>query len=441
MATSKSISAERTGSAAGSAGIAGGHAAISPAVQSSPPEASSSSKKLVYSQSMALDDFDPEKKLLQESLERMEQEKDAISRHLHQLEEESSMLREMFNTASKELNDFKKPALLVAEIVTLMDNNKAIIRVPNGNKFYCHIAQELKDLRNNDQVLIDQKTLNVVRRIDMASAFDVERFMIMEKPPENWGCIGGLQQEIKEMKEVIELPLKEPALFEKIGIHPPKGVLLYGPPGTGKTLLAKAAANSTNAAFIEIVGSELVQKFIGEGAKLVKELFALAKRKAPAIIFIDEIDAIAAVRLEIGISGEREVNRTFMQLLAELDGFDSLGNVKVIAATNRPDILDTAVTRPGRLERLIEVGLPDEKGRLEILKVHSSKMHLTKVNMKVLAKEMENFSGAEIKAVCTEAGYAAIREKRNSVTQADFLQAIESVRVENEDDDAKGLFG
>ncbi len=414
--------------------------APSPSTASSFPE-SSSEKKPFYSQSMMLEDMDAEKKILLESLERAEEEKTAINRSLRQLEEESSVLREMFNSATRELSDFKKPALLVAEVVALMDNNKAIIRVPNGNKFYCHIAQELQGLKSSEQVLVDQKTLNIVRRIDLASAFDVERFVILEKPPETWECIGGLQREIKEIKEVIELPLKNPALFEKIGIQPPKGALLYGPPGTGKTLLAKAVANSTNAAFIEVVGSELVQKFIGEGAKLVKELFALAKRKAPSIIFIDEIDAIAAVRLEMGMSGEREVNRTFMQLLAELDGFDSLGNVKVIAATNRPDILDTAVTRPGRLERLIEVGLPDEKGRLEILKVHTAKMHLTKVNMKVLAKEMENFSGAEIKAVCTEAGYAAIRAKRNSVTQADFLQAIESVRVENEDDDAKGLLG
>jgi proteasome regulatory subunit len=263
----------------------------------------------------------------------------------------------------------------------------------------------------------------------------------MEKPKERWEEIGGLQEEIQEVKEVIELPLKKPELFERIGIKPPKGILLYGPPGTGKTLLAKAAANSTHATFIEIVGSELVQKFIGEGAKLVKEIFELARKRAPAIIFIDEIDALAAMRMETGTSGEREVNRTFMQLLAELDGFKPLDKVKVIGATNRIDILDKAIIRPGRLDRLIEVGLPDEAGRLQIFKVHSAKMNLKKVNAKKLAAEMENFSGAEIRAVCMEAGYFAIRENRSYVDQQDFLKAVEKVRFEEEDEEHKHMFG
>ncbi len=246
---------------------------------------------------------------------------------------------------------------------------------------------------------------------------------------------------MREVKEVIELPLKKPELFEKIGIQPPKGILLHGPPGTGKTLLAKAVANSTNATFIEVVGSELVQKFIGEGAKLVKDIFALARKKAPTIIFIDEIDALASVRMENGTSGEREVNRTFMQLLAELDGFEHLGNVKVIGATNRIDILDQAIIRPGRLDRLIEIGLPDAAGRLEILKVHSAKMNFNKVKLKPLTEKMEEFSGAEIRAACTEAGYFAIREGRNSVTQEDFLQAIEKVKKADEEEGQKELFG
>ena len=200
-------------------------------------------------------------------------------------------------------------------------------------------------------------------------------------------------------------------------------------------------AHQEQVTFIEIVGSELVQKFIGEGAKLVKEIFNLARKKAPAIVFIDELDALAARRMETGTSGEREVSRTFMQLLAELDGFKHLDNVKIIGATNRIDILDTAITRPGRLDRLIHIGLPDSEGILEILKVHTQNMNLEKVKLKELVKEMENFSGAEIRAVCTEAGYFAIRENRSSIHQNDFLEAIEKVRTEEEDEDHKDIFG
>jgi len=299
----------------------------------------------------------------------------------------------------------------------------------------------LKDLKAGDGVIVDQKSLNVIDKIDAGGNFDVEKYVIIEKPKQNWKDIGGLGREIEEVKEVIELPLKKPHLFEKVGIMPPKGVLLYGPPGTGKTLLAKAVAHSTDATFIEVVGSELVQKFIGEGAKLVKDIFALARAKAPTIIFIDEIDALAATRMDTGTSGEREVNRTFMQLLAEIDGFKGLDNVKVIGATNRIDILDAAIIRPGRLDRLIEVDLPDETGRLEIFKVHTTKMNLQKVKLKELAQLADNFSGAEIRAVCTEAGYFAIREDREYVTQKDFEQAIEKVRFDEEDNDHQKMMG
>lgn len=369
----------------------------------------------------------------------LEIENQNLKNTLSRVNEESSLLREMFDKASKELEILKKPSLLVAEVSSL-DGNNAIIRLPNANKFYCNISKEVKDLKVDDTVLVEQKSLNIIKKIDLSKNYDVEKYVIIEKPKESWKEIGGLREEIQEVKEVIELPLKKPQLFRKVGIKPPKGILLHGPPGTGKTLLAKAVANSTNATFIEVVGSELVQKFIGEGAKLVKDIFDLARNKAPAIVFIDEIDALAAKRMDTGTSGEREVNRTFMQLLAELDGFKCLDNVKVIGATNRIDILDNAVIRPGRLDRLIEVGLPDEEGRLEILKVHSQNMNLRGVKLKKLIKIMDNFSGADIRAVCTEAGYFAIRENRNYVVQEDFLKAVEKVRQEEEETD-KGFFG
>ncbi|MEW5896846.1 MAG: AAA family ATPase [Nanoarchaeota archaeon] len=381
-----------------------------------------------------------ENKTLAQAIEKLEKEKGMINEALNKLEQESTILRQMFSNVNNELSNLKKPSLLVAEVVSVQ-NDKAVIRLPNGNKFYSYISQDVKTLLPGDNALVDQKTLNIVEKFDTLEQFEVEKFVIVEKPKESWKSIGGLDSVIREVQEVIELPLKKPKLFEKVGINPPKGILLYGPPGTGKTLLAKAVANSTDAAFIEIVGSELVQKFIGEGAKLVKDIFALARRKAPAIVFIDEIDALAAKRMENGTSGEREVNRTFMQLLAELDGFKHLDNVKVIGATNRIDILDNAIIRPGRLDRLIEVGLPDEKGRIEILKVHTAKMSLQKIKLKEISHLMERFSGAEIRAVCTEAGYFAIRENRGYVNHNDFVQAIEKVKLENEDEAEQKFFG
>ena len=396
---------------------------------------------IVYSETFEVDDPELKSKQLAASITKLEQENQQIYTNLQRLEEERGVLRNMFAKANSELENLKKPSLLVAEIVSLMDQDKAIIKLPNGNKFYCHISKEVEPLKNDDSVLVEQKSLNVVKKINLSSNFDVEKFVIVEKPSETWKEIGGLKNEMREIKEVIELPLKKPELFEKVGIQPPKGVLLHGPPGTGKTLLAKAVANSTHATFIEVVGSELVQKFIGEGAKLVKEIFHMARKKAPAIIFIDEIDALAARRMETGTSGEREVNRTFMQLLAELDGFEHLGDVKVIGATNRLDILDGAVVRPGRLDRLIEVGLPDHDGRKEIFKVHTKNMNLEKVKIKELVETTENFSGAEVRAVCTEAGYFAIRENREHVTQKDFLAAIEKVRIEEEEDGEEQFFG
>lgn len=382
-----------------------------------------------------------EERISSRSLQKLEEENRIINSTLLKLEEESSMLRELFDNASEELSNLKKPSLLVSEVVSVVEGNKVVIKLPNANKFFCHVAKEVGNLQTGDIVLADQKSLNVVKKINLTDNLDVEKFVIVEKPKETWGSIGGLHREITEIKEVIELPLNKPELFEKVGIQPPKGILLHGPPGTGKTLLAKAVAQSTNATFIEVVGSELVQKFIGEGAKLVKDIFALARKKSPSIVFIDEIDALAAMRMDNGTSGEREVNRTFMQLLAELDGFKHLDNVKIIGATNRPDILDNAVVRPGRLDRLIEVGLPDENGRLEILKVHTRKMNLQKVKLKRLVELMGSFSGAEIRSVCTEAGYFAIREGRDHIVHDDFLLAIDKIRQAEEEEISGGFFG
>ena len=363
----------------------------------------------------------------------------------NEFEEENRVLKETVDKLKDEIEQFRKPPLMVCEIMDVdIDKKRATIQIPNGNQFSVNISDSCEKLNPGDTVLAEQKNLVVVQKIPVTGRFNVEKFVIVEKPTVSWNDIGGLDNQVREIQEVVELPLKKPELFKKVGIKPPKGILLYGPPGTGKTLLAKAVANSTNSAFIEVVGSELVQKFIGEGAKLVKEIFEMARKKAPAIVFIDEIDALAAKRMEIGTSGEREVNRTFMQLLAELDGFKPLGNVKIIGATNRKDILDPAIIRPGRLDRLIFVPVPNKAGREEIFKIHTKEMSLDRgISIKDLIGKMENFSGAEINAVCTEAGYFAIRNNRTKVTKEDFNNAIVKVKKgeEEEGEDYLRYFG
>jgi len=362
---------------------------------------------------------------------------------INNLEIENKVLKETINHLKEELSKFQKAPLIAAEVKDVFEDG-VIIRLNNGNEFFVNLSPGCGEIFAGDSVLVEQKNLTIVKKIPISKTFNVEKFVIMEKPNVNWQQIGGLEKQREEIKEVVELPLLKPELFEKVGITPPKGILLYGPPGTGKTLLAKAVASSTNSTFIEVVGSELVQKFIGEGAKLVKEIFQLAKEKAPSIIFIDELDALAAKRIDIGTSGEREVQRTFMQLLAELDGFKPLGNVKVIGCTNRKDILDPAIMRPGRLDRLIEVPLPDKEGIAEIFKIHSKKMKIDqKADLKKIIDAMEGMSGAEIKAVCTEAGYFAIRKNKYIVTQKDFLDAVEKVKTEErtEGEDYLKMFG
>jgi len=357
------------------------------------------------------------------------------------IEDENRILRETVTHLKTELRKHSSTPLLICEIKEIIED-KAVLMLKNGNEFLVEVSAKVGDIKSGDMVLVNQKNLVIVDKISTSKKFNVEKFVIIDKPIVGWKDIGGLKKEIQEIKEVIELPLKKPELFRKIGIKPPKGILLYGPPGTGKTLLAKAVAASTNSTFIEIVASELVQKFIGEGAKLINEIFQLARARAPSVVFIDEIDALAATRVDIGTSGEREVQRTFMQLLAEIDGFKPLDNVKIIGATNREDILDPAITRPGRLDRLINIGEPDKEGLKQILKIHTKDMSLEKLNLSEVLRKMECFTGAEVRAVCTEAGYFAIRDSRSVVRTDDFIQAIEKVnRLEEDSTDGLTMFG
>ena len=360
-----------------------------------------------------------------------------------QLEVENRLLKETIDHFKRELEKYKSAPLIMCEVIDII-KDQAIVRLQNGNEFLVNISCECKDITPGDTALAEQKNLTIIKKAPHSKKFNVEKFVIIEKPNISWNEIGGLKEEINEIHEIVELPLKKPALFKKMGIKPPKGALLYGEPGTGKTLLAKAVASSTNSTFIEVVASELVQKFIGEGAKLIKEIFELAREKAPSIVFIDELDALAAKRIDVGTSGEREVQRTFMQLLAEIDGFKNLGNVKIIGCTNRKDILDPAILRPGRLDRIINVSLPDKEGIRQIYNIHTSKMPLDNdVNEEKIIKKLKGYSGAEIAAMCTEAGYFAIRDNRQKVIMDDFMGAIDKINKEKsiEDKVYEGMFG
>jgi proteasome regulatory subunit len=329
-----------------------------------------------------------------------------------------------------ELDRLHAPPLVAGTLLDTLPDGRAIVRSSTGPHFVVSTSQSVKpeDLKPGVRVALNQRTLSIMEVLPSKKDPLVLGMEIEDAPAVSYADVGGLKEQIQEIRETVELPLAKPELFEKVGIEPPRGVLLYGPPGTGKTLLARAVAHETHATFIRMIGSELVQKFIGEGARMVREMFELAREKAPSIVFIDEIDAIAARRLDVSTSGDREVHRTMMQLLAGIDGFDPRGDVRILAATNRPDILDPALLRPGRFDRLIHFPLPDEEARAAIFKIHTRGMNLAKgVDISALAKATEKATGADIKAICTEAGMFAIRKQRGQVTQRDFERAIAKV--------------
>jgi len=275
-------------------------------------------------------------------------------------------------------------------------------------------------------VLLHNKVLAVIGILQDEIDPLVSVMRVDKAPLETYADIGGLEQQIQDIKEAVELPLVHPELYEDIGIKPPKGVILYGPPGTGKTLLAKAVANETSATFLRVVGSELIQKYLGDGPKLVREMFRVAEEHAPSIVFIDEIDAIGTKRYDAHSGGEREIQRTMLELLNQLDGFDSKGDVKVIMATNRIEALDPALIRPGRIDRKIELPAPDVKTKRRIFQIHTAKMTLdADVDLEEFVMAKDDLSGADVKAMCSEAGLLALRERRMKVTHADLRKAKE----------------
>ncbi|MAI40187.1 MAG: proteasome-activating nucleotidase [Euryarchaeota archaeon] len=366
---------------------------------------------------------------LEEDYQKLLEESQNLINERTYLETEIRTLKKRTTRLDDEVRLLKTPPLIVGHLQDILDERTAIVRSSNGTVFQVALNQRLepKRLKPGTRVALNQDTLAVIEVLHEAWDPMVSGAEMVEKPDVTYDSVAGLDEQIQTVREAIELPLMEPELFSKVGIIPPKGILLVGPPGCGKTLLAKAVAHQTDATFIRMVGSELAQKYIGEGGRMVRELFSLAKEKSPSVIFLDEIDAIGAKRLDGSTSGDREVQRTLMQLLAELDGFDALENVKIIAATNRPDILDDALLRPGRFDRIVTIPLPDPKGRLAILELHTSQMSTSRVKIQPLVDKTEGFSGAELKATCVEAGMIAIRDKRGKVTQKDLMLAIERI--------------
>jgi len=377
---------------------------------------------------------DAELKILENDFEALQQEAQSLLKDKLYLENEISDLKKRASSLDNELRVLRSPPLIIGHIQDVLDEERAIVRSSNGTVFQVGINPRLSQekLKPGTRVALNQDNLAVIELLTDAWDPMVSGAEMDEKPNVRYSDLGGLDEQILQVRESIEMPLESPELFQKVGISPPKGVLLVGPPGCGKTMLAKAVANQTKASFIRMVGSELAQKYIGEGGRLVRELFSLAKEKSPAIIFLDEIDAIGAKRLDSATSGDREVQRTLMQLLAELDGFDALENVKIIAATNRPDILDDALLRPGRFDRIIEIPLPDDKGRKTILSIHYDKMATSRLNISKLVELTEGFSGAELNATTVESGMIAIRESRVKVTQKDAVLAIERIKKKRE---------
>ncbi|ODN78685.1 26S protease regulatory subunit 4, variant 5 [Cryptococcus amylolentus CBS 6039] len=309
----------------------------------------------------------------------------------------------------------------VGTLEEIIDDDHAIVSSGGGSEYYVNIMSFVdKDLLEPGcSVLLHHKNHAVVGVLADDTDPMVSVMKLDKAPTESYADIGGLESQIQEIKESVELPLTHPELYEEMGIRPPKGVILYGVPGTGKTLLAKAVANQTSATFLRIVGSELIQKYLGDGPKLVRELFRVAEENAPSIVFIDEIDAVGTKRYDSTSSGEREIQRTMLELLNQLDGFDTRGDVKVIMATNKIESLDPALIRPGRIDRKIEFPLPDTKTKRHIFKLHTSRMSLAEdVDIEELVMTKDELSGADIKAVCTEAGLLALRERRMRVTKA-----------------------
>jgi 26S proteasome regulatory subunit T4 len=344
-----------------------------------------------------------------------------------------NQLKDLTTAYAKSEDDLKalqSVGQIVGEVLRQLTEEKFIVKATNGPRYVvgCRRQLEKSKLKPGTRVALDMTTLTIMRYLPREVDPLVYNMSHEDPGDVTYSEIGGLGEQIRELREVIELPLLNPELFMRVGITPPKGCLLYGPPGTGKTLLARAVASQLDANFLKVVSSAIVDKYIGESARLIREMFNYARDHQPCIIFMDEIDAIGGRRFSEGTSADREIQRTLMELLNQMDGFDVLGKVKMIMATNRPDTLDPALLRPGRLDRKIEIPLPNEQARMEVLKIHANP--ITKhgeIDFEAVVKLSDGFNGADLRNVCTEAGLFAIRSEREYVIDEDFMKAVRKV--------------
>ncbi len=379
---------------------------------------------------------------LEERLEILEQQNDEMRDKLLDANAENNKYQQKLERLTHENKKLKQSPLFVATVQELTDEGVIIKQHGNNQEALTEVTEGMRKELSPDSRVAVNNSLSIVKQLDSETDVRARVMQVDQSPDVSYADIGGIDEQMDEVRETVEMPIESPEMFDEVGIDPPSGVLLHGPPGTGKTMLAKAVANQTDATFIKMAGSELVHKFIGEGAKLVRDLFELARQQEPAVVFIDEIDAIAAKRTESKTSGDAEVQRTMMQLLAEMDGFEDRGQISIIAATNRFDMLDRAILRPGRFDRLIEVPKPDFEGREMIFEIHTRGMNVSDdVDFAELADLAAGASGAEIKAVCTEAGMYAIRDDRVEVRTEDFEGAWRKIQqTEDESDEVSKTF-
>ena len=349
---------------------------------------------------------------------------------LKALRKEAKELTKKYEKTEDDLKALQSVGQIIGELLRQLDEDRFIVKASSGPRYVvgCRKKVDKDKLKAGVRVALDMTTLTIMRILPREVDPTVYHMLNEDPGDVKYSAVGGLTDQIRELRETIELPLTNPELFTRVGIKPPKGVLLYGPPGTGKTLLARALACNLNATFLKVVASAIVDKYIGESARLIREMFGYARDHEPCVIFMDEIDAIGGRRFSEGTSADREIQRTLMELLNQLDGFDAIGKVKMVMATNRPDILDPALLRPGRLDRKIEIPLPNEQARVEIMKIHSAK--LTKrgdIDYESVVKIAEGFNGADLRNVCTEAGLFAIRSDRDYIIEEDFQKAARKI--------------
>lgn len=362
---------------------------------------------------------------------KIRKEHDRIEERLRNSKTQKMDLLKEHDKTEDHLKAIQSVGLFIGEVISAKSDDKYLVKLSSGPRYMVGVRTNINQasLKTGTRVTLDTMTYTIMRPLAREVDPLVHRMLTEDPGAVAYEEIGGLQDQMQVLRETIELPITNPELFKRIGISAPKGVLLYGPPGTGKTLLARALASNVNANFMKVVASSIMDKYIGESARLIREMFTYAKSHQPCIIFIDEIDAIGGRRLSDGTSSDREIQRTLMELLSQMDGFDSLGQVKTIMATNRPDTLDPALLRPGRLDRKIEIPLPNESSRIDILKIHAK--NVTKqgeINLEGVAKICDEFNGADLRNVCTEAGMFAIRGDRDFVIEEDFFKAARKIK-------------